>query len=285
MTATITVIGSVNLDIVASVERLPRPGETITGAELSRFPGGKGANQALAAQRLGARVRLVGRVGRDAAAADALALLRAGGVDLSDCLADADAATGIALISVARSGENHIVVAPGANRRLLSDAVHQDDTDALILQLEIPVETVAVAAERCSGFLCVNLAPARHVDAGVLARADLVVVNESEAAWYGSSLSACSGLIAKTHGERGAELLRDGHCVAQAEPPPVAVVDTTGAGDSFTAALTLALVEGREPDAALRFACAAGAAATMKMGAQPSLPTRDEVEALLQSPP
>jgi ribokinase len=118
---TVAVIGSVNLDIVARVARLPAPGETVTGAKLHRFPGGKGANQALAAQRLGADVSLVARVGDDAAADEALALLRAGGVDLSACVAIPDVATGTALIAVAPSGENQIVVAPGANRYLLPD--------------------------------------------------------------------------------------------------------------------------------------------------------------------
>ncbi len=281
MSVSISVIGSVNLDFVASVDRLPLPGETVTGAELRRFPGGKGANQALAAKRLGADVALIARIGNDASADEALALLRRGGVDLTGCTLEESAPTGIALISVARSGDNHIVVAPGANRCLLPESLPAIASDALICQLEVPVETVAAAANAYTGFLCVNLAPARHIDVSVLGRADLVVVNESEAAWYGNSLSACSGMIAKTYGADGAELSRNSLVIATAQPPPVDVVDTTGAGDTFTAALTVALVEGREPDAALRFACAAGAAATTRMGAQPSLPTREEVEALL----
>ena len=278
---TIVVIGSVNLDLVATVDRLPAPGETVTGAELSRFPGGKGANQALAAQRLGADVKLVACVGKDVAADEALALLREGGVELSDCQAVDDAATGTALIAVAPSGENHIVVAPGANRRLTPDLLMLPTADALICQLEVPTDTVAMAVEEFDGFICVNLAPAMHVDVSVLQRADLIIVNESEAAWYGESLSACTGMIATTFGAAEAVLSKGGEDIARTKPPKVVAVDTTAAGDTFTAALTVALVEGQEPETALQFACAAGAAAATKRGAQPSLPTRDEVIALL----
>ena len=278
---TIVVIGSVNLDLVATVDRLPAPGETVTGAELSRFPGGKGANQALAAQRLGADVKLVACVGKDVAADEALALLREGGVELSDCQAVDDVATGTALIAVAPSGENHIVVAPGANRRLTPDLLMLPTADALICQLEVPTDTVAMAVEEFDGFICVNLAPAMHVDVSVLQRADLIIVNESEAAWYGESLSACTGMIATTFGAAEAVLSKGGEDIARTKPPKVVAVDTTAAGDTFTAALTVALVEGQEPETALQFACAAGAAAATKRGAQPSLPTRDEVIALL----
>ena len=277
----IVVLGSVNLDIVAVADRLPVAGETVTDAELGRYPGGKGANQALAAQRLGAEVSLVARVGTDSAAEEALALLREGGVDLANVITVQDAATGVALIAVAASGENQIVVAPGANRSLLSESLEIPAADALICQLEVPTEAVAHAAEIFSGFFCANLAPARHVNVTVLQRADLIVLNETEAAWYGDSLSACSGTIATTFGAAGAVLTRNGEDIARAKPPRVEAVDTTGAGDAFTAALTVALVEGQAPEDALRFACAAGAAATLKQGAQPSLPTRSDVIALL----
>ena len=274
---TVAVIGSVNLDIVARVARLPAPGETVTGAKLHRFPGGKGANQALAAQRLGADVSLVARVGDDAAADEALALLRAGGVDLSACVAIPDVATGTALIAVAPSGENQIVVAPGANRYLLPDQLEVPDSDAVICQLEVPVETVVSVATAYKGFFCVNLAPAMEIDVAVLQRADLVVVNETESDWYGASLRACAGLVATTRGAGVASLERDGEVIAEARPPATEAVDATGAGDTFTAALTVALVEGQAPEEALRFACAAGAVAVTKMGAQPSLPMRAEV--------
>ena len=273
----IAVVGSVNLDIVAKVARLPKPGETVTGAELSRFPGGKGANQALAAKRLGADVTLYARVGDDAAADEALPLLAAGGVDLSHCRRVSGTPTGTALIAVAPSGENHIVVAPGANRALARDYVGSIVADGLISQLEVPIAVVAHAAETFKGFFCVNLAPATEVDVAVLQRADLVVVNETESEWYGASLGACSGIVATTRGGDRATLQRNGELIAEAVPPAVKAIDTTGAGDTFTAALTVALIEGREPAQALRFACTAGALATTVMGAQPSLPDRSLV--------
>ena len=273
----ITVIGSVNLDIVAKAARLPAPGETVTGAELRRYPGGKGANQALAAKRLGADVSLIARVGDDAAADEALTLLREGGVDLSQCVALPGVPTGTALIAVAPSGENQIVVAPGANRHLAPEDLDVPATDALICQLEVPVDTVAKAAAEFAGFLAVNLAPAARIDVSVLQRADLIIVNETESVWYGESLRACNGIVATTRGAGLATLEQDGEVIAEARPPTVEAIDATGAGDTFTAAITVALVEGQPPQEALEFACAAGAAATTKMGAQPSLPLRQEV--------
>jgi len=279
--ASIVVVGSVNLDIVATVDRLPVPGETVTGAELNRFPGGKGANQALAARRLGADVELVACVGQDSVADEALALLREGGVGLGCLSLVPHAATGTALISVAPGGENHIVVAPGANRLLGVDELILPPADALICQLEVPAETIARAAREFDGFFCVNLAPAMHVDVEVLQRADLVIINETEAMWYGKSLEACTGMIATTFGAAGAVLTRNGDDVARTKPPRVEAIDTTAAGDTFTAALVVALVEGQDPQSALEFACAAGAVATTKMGAQPSLPSREDVTLLL----
>lgn len=276
---TVTVIGSVNLDIVAKAARLPAPGETLTDAELHRFPGGKGANQALAAQRLGADVSLIARVGDDGTANEALALLREGGVNLANCKAVPGAATGTALIVVAPSGENQIVVAPGANRLLEPGDFETPGTDALICQLEVPVDTVAHVAQDFDGFFCVNLAPAMRLDVAILQRADLVVVNQTESNWYGDTLAACGGLVATTRGSGLATLERGGEIVAEATPTAVVAIDTTGAGDTFTAALTVALVEGQEVAEALRFACAAGSIAATRMGAQSSLPTRDEVDA------
>jgi ribokinase len=248
---------------------------------LNRFPGGKGANQALAAKRLGADVSIVARVGDDAAADEALALLRSGDVNLSGCGRDADAPTGIALIAVAPSGENQIVVAPGANRQLRPDMLDLPSADALICQLEVPAETLVFAAQEFEGFFCINLAPALDVPLELIQRADLVVVNETEAAHYGDALFACNGFLAITYGADGAVLKKGGEILAECKPPKIDAVDATGAGDSFTAALTVAIVEGQEPDAALRFACAAGAAAATKAGAQPSLPFRKDVEDLM----
>jgi ribokinase len=277
----IAVIGSINLDLVATVKKLPAPGETVTDAELNRFPGGKGANQALAATRLGADVQLIGCVGDDAAADEALALLRDGEVDLAGVQVVDGVPTGTALIAVAPSGENHIVVAPGANRSLTPGVLEIPQADALICQLEVPTDTVARAAAEFDGFFCVNLAPAKQVDVTVLQRADLVIVNEIESAWYGETLGACQGMIVTTVGAAGATISQGGEDIAVARPPRIEAVDTTAAGDTFTAALTVALVEGQSPQQALEFACAAGAAACTKLGAQPSLPTRDEVVSLL----
>ena len=277
----VLVVGSVNLDLSTTVARLPSPGETVSDAELQRFPGGKGANQALAAKRLGADVSLMACVGDDPTAYDALMLLREAGVDLAHVRTHDTLGTGVALIAVDAEGENQIVVAPGANRALDASRFEAPDVDAVICQLEIPEAAIAEVASQFSGFLCVNLAPAREVGDALFARADLVVVNETEAAFYGDKLDRCGGWVATTFGANGAELCRGGESVARAIPPAVNAIDTVGAGDTFTAALVVALVEGQAPEEALRFACAAGAAATTKRGAQPSLPTRNEVEALL----
>ena len=276
----IAVIGSINLDLVATVKKLPAPGETVTDAELNRFPGGKGANQALAAKRLGADVELIGCVGDDTAADDALTLVRDGGVDLAGVRVVTGVPTGTALIAVEPAGENHIVVAPGANRSLTPETLEVPEADALICQLEVPTDTVARAAAEFDGFFCVNLAPAKQVDVTVLQRADLVIVNEIESAWYGETLGACQGMIVTTVGAAGATISQGGEDIAVARPPRIEAVDTTAAGDTFTAALTVALVEGQTPQEALEFACAAGAAACTKLGAQPSLPTRNEVTSL-----
>ena len=281
---TITVVGSVNLDLVATVASLPVAGETVTGAEFGRFPGGKGANQALAAARLGADVSLVACVGEDANADEALVLLKEGGVDLSACVQHHTAPTGVALISVASSGENQIVVAPGANSALRPDlVVSLPQADALIGQLEVPVDTLSHAVSLFDGFVALNLAPAMDVPVELIHRADLVIVNETESAFFGEPLQEAPGLVARTFGASGAALSRSGRVIAEAKPPVVDAVDATGAGDAFTAALTVALVEGQEAMSALGFACAAGASAATRAGAQPSLPTRQEVCQLLET--
>ena len=280
MSPAITVLGSVNLDFVATAARLPAPGQTVAGAVLARHPGGKGANQALAARRLGADVRLVARVGRDALAEEALALLRAEGVDLSGVQVDTAAPTGVALIAVDGGGENQIVVASGANAAFAPEHLSSPLDGALICQLELPVPTVERAVAEARSFVCVNLAPAEDVSDALLRRADLLVANEAEAAVYGARLRQGPGLVAVTLGARGARLFRGDALLAEIEPPRVMVVDATGAGDAFVAALTIACLEHRPPLEALHFACAAGALATTRAGAQPSLPTRAAVEAL-----
>ena len=263
----LTVVGSINLDLVTRVERLPRPGETLSGATLERVPGGKGANQAVAAARLAANVSMVGCVGADPMAEEALAGLRAAGVRLE--VREVDAPTGVAIILVADDGENVIVVVPGANAHVGGFTV----TGSVLCQLEIPDEAVKEAREP-SQWLCVNAAPARPL----VVSADLVVVNRYEAEVVGEQ-----PLLAVTMGEEGAVLLEHGNEIARARPPHVVAMDGTAAGDAFTACLAVSLLEGREPEEALRRACAAGAIAASQFGAQPSLPTADEVDAILRA--
>lgn len=277
----ITVVGSINLDFTASAPRLPRAGETVTGATLARHPGGKGANQALAAQRLGAEVCMIGRVGRDGMAEEAMALLLADDVDVAGVVTDAAAPTGVALIAVDPHGENQIVVAAGANHSAMPEQLPARIETPLILQLELPVETVEAAVGRATEFVCVNLAPAAPVSDQLLRRADLLVVNETEAAFYGDLLHNGGGRVVVTLGARGAIMYQRGAEIARATPPKVRAVDATGAGDCFVGAICVALLEGMEPQAALTFACAAGAIAATRPGAQPSLPTRQEVLSLI----
>jgi ribokinase len=277
----VTVLGSVNLDLVVRLPRLPAPGETVTGGEFGRHPGGKGANQALAARRLGASVSLVAAVGDDELATAALAMLRAEGVGLDICRTISSFSTGVAVILVGNEGENLIGVAPGANARLAPDNLDLDPTRPLICQLEVPIETVSRAAAATSGFFCLNAAPAREVPVEVWHRADVVIVNQTERDHYGSALDECRGLVVVTMGKAGAEALQDGRVVAQARPPQVEAIDTVGAGDAFVAALAVALLEDLGLEPALKRACAAGALATTRAGAQPSLPTAVEVDAIM----
>ena len=265
----ITVVGSINLDLVVRCAALPRPGETVTGATLERFPGGKGANQAVACARLGARVLMVGAIGRDAFADEALAGLREAGVELA--LQEVDAPTGIALITVDAEGETTIVVAPGANAYVRD--LELPPSDAVLCQQEIPDEAVMAAWEQATGMFCLNAAPARRIAVDP----DLTIVNRFEF----DALARTDGLVALTLGAEGAVLLDDGEEVARATPPQVEVVDGTAAGDSFTACLVVSLLEGRDQEEALARACAAGSLAVSRLGAQPSLPTAAEIDAIL----
>jgi ribokinase len=265
----ITVVGSANVDLVARCERLPRPGETVTDADFTRMPGGKGANQAVAAARLGARTRFVGRVGADDLV---LRSLECEGIDTSGVVRE-EGESGVALILVEASGENVIVVAPGANARLAPSDVDVGEADAVMCQLEIPIEAVVAAAANAP-FFCLNAAPAR----GALElEPDLLVVNRHE---Y-EAIGRRGKLVALTLGAEGAVLLEDGREVAHATPPSVDAVDGTAAGDAFCAALVVSLLEGRERGEALSRACAAGALAASRMGAQPSLPLAGELDETL----
>ena len=265
----LAVVGSVNLDLVARCERLPRVGETLTDATFARYPGGKGANQAVAAARLGARVSFVGAVGEDAFADEALTGLREAGVELQVAHGDS---TGVAVILVDAEGENVIVVAPGANAQ-----VGRVEAGGNVLsQLEVSDETVLSAAQSANRFF-LNAAPARPIPAEVVQAAELVVVNRYEL----DSLPEPPRLLALTLGEAGAILIEHGEEVARAAAPRVEAVDGTAAGDAFTACLVVSLLEDRDREEALRRACAAGAIAASRAGAQPSLPTAAEVDAML----
>lgn len=279
----IAVLGSITQDIVASAPTLPRPGETITGASLGRYPGGKGANQAFAAQRLGAAATLIACVGADGAAPEAQQLLRAQGVDLSQMQIAEEAHTGIALICVStQTGENQIAVAPGANRLLRVPPLATPQFDGVMCQLEAPLD-VLEAARSYAPFLCLNAAPAAALPESLLHAPDLLIVNETEAAFYGEALHLAPGLIALTLGEDGAVLLRGGKELARHRGFRVDVVDTTGAGDCFSAALVVALLRGQTPDGALTYACAAGALACTQPGAQPSAPDHAQLQAFLRA--
>jgi ribokinase len=264
MPVELTVVGSINLDLVARVERLPRPGETIAASTFDRVPGGKGANQAVAAARLGARVRLIGAVGDDSLADEALEGLRAAGVDLELTRVGS---TGLALILVAADGENQIVVVPGANASVRPAS----PAGAVLCQLEVPDDVVWAAAQKAT-FFALNAAPARPVEVVP----DLLIVNRLE-----HELVSRGKLVAVTFGAEGAALYEDGVEVARAAPPRVVAVDGTAAGDAFAACLVVSLLEERSREEALRRACAAGALAASRPGAQPSLPTTAELAAIL----
>jgi ribokinase len=267
----IAVVGSANIDLVARCERLPRIGETVAGASLERVPGGKGANQAVAAARLGARVRFVGRIGADDLV---LRSLESDGVDTSAVVRDGGE-SGIALVLVAASGENMIVVAPGANGRVTPEDVDVGEVDAVMCQLEIPLAAVRAAA--ASGpFFCLNAAPGREGLDDEL-EPDLLVVNRDEYEIVGP----VGKLVALTLGADGAVLIEAGREVARAPSPRVRTIDATAAGDAFCAALVVSLLEGRGRTEALHRACAAGALASSRFGAQPSLPTSSELEELI----
>lgn len=264
----LTVVGSINLDLVVGADRLPRPGETVTGASFSRGPGGKGANQAVAAARLGAEVTMIGCVGDDPFAVEALAVPREAGV--GEAWVARSAPTGVALITVDAEAETTIVVAPGANAELRPEDVKV--SGAVLCQQEIPAETVARAAALAERFF-LNAAPARSSAPD----AEVTIVNRLEL----ETLGERDGLVCLTLGAEGAVLLEDGVEIARAEPPAVRAVDGTGAGDAFTACLVVSLLEGRDRAESLRRACVAGALAASRPGAQSSMPTSEEVDALL----
>ncbi|MEL6694380.1 MAG: PfkB family carbohydrate kinase, partial [Pseudomonadota bacterium] len=221
----------------------------------------------------------------DALAEPALALLRQDGVDVSAVMSEIGTSTGVALISVSPEGENQITVASGANARVsATDVLNLPKCDVVLCQLEVPITAVSAAATRAAetgALIAINLAPAQTVPEDLLRQSDLLIVNEVEAAFYGDSLHQNGGMVALTFGGDGAALFKMGKEIARVPALDVPVIDTTGAGDTFCGALAVALAEGSAPDIALRFASAAAALAVTKPGAQPSLPSRAQVEALL----
>jgi len=256
----LTVVGSINVDFVLRMPELPRPGETVTAFQFERAPGGKGANQAVAAARIGATVTMVGAVGEDALAEEALLGLTAAGVELE---VERRSDTGIALIFVDRDGQNEIAVYPGANAELEPREVE----GAVLCQLEVPDEVVLAAAAKAD-FFALNAAPARELDL----EPDLLVVNELE-----YERVSRGKLVAVTYGKDGAALFENGKEVARAAAPKIDAKDATGAGDAFTGALTVALLRGVPRDNALRFACTAGAWVAAQVGAQLAMPTLEDI--------
>ncbi|MER9923622.1 ribokinase [Mesorhizobium sp. M0048] len=297
----IVVIGSINLDLIASVDRLPGPGETVRGSGFATAPGGKGANQALAAARAGAKVRMVGAVGKDSFAGEALALLREGKIDLSG-VGETFASTGTALIMVGADGENVIAVVPGANDSVVPGDLSKaflKNGDVVLLQLEVPLQTVETAldAARTAGAVTVlNTAPFHSDAAGFLGKADYLVANETEFDLYGEALSLSGrdrparmrDYASRTGRTIVVTLGPDG--VLAATPDDLLMVpalkitplDTVGAGDTFCGYFAAGLAAGLPLDQALARAAAAGSLACLKAGAQPAIPLARDVDAALQ---
>jgi ribokinase len=292
----IVVAGSANMDLVGLAARLPAPGETVLGDEFVMTPGGKGANQAIAAVRAGGRCTFLGAIGSDAFGVTINARLTAAGVD-TGLLRTAYGTSGVAVIMVDRAGENSILVSPGANRSFVGltddESTVIGASDVLLCQQEIPADTVLAAARAARAGdtrVILNAAPAREMSPDLLDVVDLLVVNETEArAITGpgeldmDALVAVVPRVVLTLGGAGAWYAdRDGR-TERVPSFPVQVVDSTAAGDAFTGALAVAWGEGRDIVEAVRWACAAGAVCVRKVGAYPSLPSRADIDALYRA--
>jgi len=294
----IVVVGSINLDLVARVARLPRPGETLAGTAFATSPGGKGANQALAARRAGAAVALVGAVGDDAFAPLALAELRSAGVDLAR-VRSVSGATGTALIQVDDAGENTIVVVAGANAAVTADmlaGLALTPATTVVMQLEIPPATVRVVALKAAAAgarVVVNAAPAAPLEPALLDAVDVLIVNEHEAAIVAAHVgvapapAAFAAAMAARFGQAVIVTLGAGGALAAAAgttlrfaAPHVEVVDSVGAGDALVGALAAALDRGAPLAEALKEGIAAGSLACTRRGAQAALPSRDDIARL-----
>jgi len=299
MSAQIVVVGSANLDIVVPVPRHPAPGETVLGGDHERIPGGKGANQAVAGARLGGRVSFVGCIGADAAGAELRQSLESAGVNIDALDETTEAPSGIALITVDNEGENSIVVSPGANHKLSAEDIEREEriatADVVQLQLEIPLETNIAAAQKAQGLVILDPAPAPSdgLPAALLSQVDVLAPNETELALLAgrdvdpmnvddvadAARSLGVETVVVSLGEHGAVVVAEE--VTPVSSPVVEPVDSTGAGDAFRAALAVAIAEGDSLVEATRRAVRVGAATTLRFGAQPSLPTAEEVERLL----
>jgi len=301
---TIVVIGSSNSDLIIRVPRIPRPGETLLGGTFMSAAGGKGANQAVGAARAGGKVAFIGRVGRDAFGDQAIASLRRDGVDVSRVFRDKLAPSGVALIFVARDGENSIAVAGGSNAKLSSADVRSAaglirSAALLIAQLETPLATVAAAARaavRAGVQIILNPAPARPLPNSLLKLISILTPNETEAEILtgvkvtdnAAAAKACEklrsrgvGTVILTMGARGAYLAdADGQGLVPGFK--VKALDSTAAGDIFNGALGVALAERKSLGDAVRFANAAAALSVTRLGAQPSAPVRAEIERFLR---
>lgn len=291
----VVVVGSINMDLVAVATRFPAPGETISGERFVTVPGGKGANQAVAASRLGAEVSMVGKVGRDGFGDQLLAVLQQEGVDTRH-VGRVEGASGVALITVS-GGENSIVVVPGANHALLPEDIAAAEevlasADVILTQLEIPLATVqavlAVAA-RHGVPVILNPAPAQPLPADLLAQCALITPNEHELGTVlgrpgegmHTLLPLLPGKVVMTHGKHGAWHARPDGSLYHQPGFAVQAVDSTGAGDTFNGALAAFLPQGLE--IAMRHAAAAGALAVTRLGAQAGMPHRSELQAFMSS--
>jgi len=299
MTKHIVVVGSLNMDLVVRTARYPLPGETIIGSDFNTFPGGKGSNQAVAAARLGGRVKMIGRVGADVYGDTLLQTVTRSGVDTSFIRRDAQAATGIALITVDTSGQNTIVVAQGANARLTPEDVSAAEeafngASVLLIQLESPLPSVARAIElarKHGAQVVLNPAPAQVVEAAFLSGVDYLIPNQNELASLTGIPSVPEAVsVLRSWGVQRAIVTLGGEGVLLVDADQevhlpahrVQVVDTTAAGDAFVGAFTVALNEGLPIRPAAAWANAAGALAVTRAGAQPSLPTRAELDLFLR---
>ena len=279
MAPQIAVVGSINADLVVQMPSLPGRGETVRSSEPLWFPGGKGANQAVAAARMGGQVTMYGAVGQDAPGEMCVASLLESGVDIS-AIAKVSSATSTALVMVEHSGENQIVVTDGANQHVTFDPAAVAQADAVIVQFEIPEDVLIQAGKSSTGIFCVNAAPVREMSNELAELIDVLIVNEIEFTQLGKP---SGGLVIVTAGANEVIAYQDGEIVAKCTPPKVAAIDTVGAGDTFVGAFIVAFASGADVSTSLDRACAASALSTLKLGAQSGMPTASQVEAFLQT--